>query len=629
MSTPPRGSAFPQVERQASRVWLIAVWFGLVTGLAEVGVQAALKFQWNRYVHLGLDVVWMAPVAYVLLFALPAVLVFLVCYRDSRVAPFSTIIFVFTWLGSYSLLLNFEWLHWFARLLLACGMGAQTARWVGACPGAFLRAVGRSTPWLLALTAGLGVGVRGWLHWSERHALGALPPARAGAPNVLLLILDTVRAASLSLCGYPRPTTTGLVRLAKRGVVFDQAIATAPWTLPSHASMFTGGYPHELSAGFLTVLDARAPTLAEVLNAHGYATGGFVANSYYASRESGLGRGFAHYEDFVVTLGEIFMHASLGRELISSTKLRPLAAYYGVYRHKTAARVNRDFLRWLSLQHGRPFFAFLNYMDAHQPYLPPEPFASRFGPRTSRKAALIRNWKAAREQRLDTQGLSAEERDRELDAYEGAIAYLDHEIGALLDTLEARGALNHTLIIVASDHGEQFGEHGLYDHGNSLYLPVLHVPLLLVFPSRVPAGIRVAEPVTLRDLPATVVDLLGVEAQVRFPGASLARYWTGRAGSTQPLISEFSLMERRLPEDSRLPRGEMRSLVVGRYHYIRKLNRLDELYDVALDPRELRNLRLSAEGRRLVATFRATLDTLLEAARALQTPADHASRAGW
>src|SRR5438128_8609329 len=104
MSTPPRGSAFPQVERQASRVWLIAVWVGLVTGLAEVGVQAALKFHGNRYLHLGLDVVWMAPVAYVLLFALPALIVFLLCHSDSRVAPLSTITFVFAWLGFYSLL---------------------------------------------------------------------------------------------------------------------------------------------------------------------------------------------------------------------------------------------------------------------------------------------------------------------------------------------------------------------------------------------------------------------------------------------------------------------------------------------------------------------------------------------
>ena len=125
-----------------------------------------------------------------------------------------------------------------------------------------------------------------------------MPPANS--PNVLLIVLDTVRADHLSLYGYERPTTPNLERLAKRGIRFDNARATAPWTLPSHASMFTGHWPHELGAKWMTPLRGNLPTLAEYLGAHGYATAGFVANVVYCSQETGLARGFTHYEDYVL-----------------------------------------------------------------------------------------------------------------------------------------------------------------------------------------------------------------------------------------------------------------------------------------------------------------------------------------
>ena len=125
-----------------------------------------------------------------------------------------------------------------------------------------------------------------------------LPPA--GSPNILLVVLDTVRADRLSLYGYERPTTPNLERLAKRGIRFDLARATAPWTLASHASMFTGHWPHELVQEWMTPLQGNQPMLAEYVGAHGYATAGFVANVTYCSQNSGLARGFTHYEDYVL-----------------------------------------------------------------------------------------------------------------------------------------------------------------------------------------------------------------------------------------------------------------------------------------------------------------------------------------
>ena len=131
-----------------------------------------------------------------------------------------------------------------------------------------------------------------------REAGRPLPPANS--PNVLLIVLDTVRADHLSLYGYERPTTPNLEQLGKRGIRFDKARATAPWTLPSHASMFTGRWPHELGEKWMTPLRGNFPTLAEYLGDRGYATAGFVANVGYCSQETGLARGFTHYEDYVL-----------------------------------------------------------------------------------------------------------------------------------------------------------------------------------------------------------------------------------------------------------------------------------------------------------------------------------------
>ena len=133
-----------------------------------------------------------------------------------------------------------------------------------------------------------------------REAVRPFPPA--DSPNVLLIVLDTVRADHLSLYGYRRATSPTLARLAKRGIRFDEARATAPWTLPSHASMFTGRWPHELEVRWLAPLRWNFPTLAEYLGSQGYATAGFVANTLYCSYDTGLDRGFTHYEDYILDL---------------------------------------------------------------------------------------------------------------------------------------------------------------------------------------------------------------------------------------------------------------------------------------------------------------------------------------
>src|SRR5262249_31529412 len=144
------------------------------------------------------------------------------------------------------------------------------------------------------------LGASPWIRdrWKQMRA-GAqrLPPP--GSANVLLIVLDTVAAGHLSLYGYDRPTSTTLEELAQLGIRFDFAMAPSSWTLPSHATMFTGRWHHELSVGWLAPLDETRPTLAEFLGARGYATAGFIANSRYCGSDSGLGRGFTFYEDYI------------------------------------------------------------------------------------------------------------------------------------------------------------------------------------------------------------------------------------------------------------------------------------------------------------------------------------------
>ena len=592
-------------EQLASFLFMTA-WFGLLAGLAEVSLLAVEKFLLHHYVHQGPQVVWMAPLADLLLVATSGLFLVLLARRWPRLAGLPAVAFLFAFLGLLSLLFMIAWLETYAALLLAVGLAVQTARSVAARARGFSSLVRHTTPLLVALVVALAVGVQGWQGLAERRALAKLPlpPAPPDAPNVLLIVLDTVRAQSLSLYGYARPTTPRLERLARAGVRFDRAIAPAPWTLPSHASMFTGRVPNELSANWRKPLDATYPTLAEVLSAHGYETAGFVANTVYCTVESGLSRGFAHYEDYLLSPGEIIRSSSLGRAFDVNGRLQQFTIYHQRLGRKSAPEVNDGFLRWLSArQQRRPFFAFINYFDAHAPYLPPPPYDVMF--------ALKIPWREPRDPRDDA--LLSEKRSplkigvKRRNAYDGSIAYLDYHLGLLFDELQKRGVLANTLVIITSDHGEEFGEHGFIGHGLTLYWPSLHVPLVILFPSRVPAGKTVLEPVTLRDLPATMVDLLQLEGGARLPGTSLSRYWNGaldlESAAGEPLLSELSGLP---PTHIQGPasKGNMRSLVMGRYHYIRNGDGREELYNFEADPWEMHDLAPSEEGRLAIARLR-------------------------
>jgi arylsulfatase A-like enzyme len=493
-----------------------------------------------------------------------------------RSIPLAWSIGCFAALGVFSLLLPYQQLARTASGLIAIGVGVQTARLLGRNPDRTRRGLRFATVLLAGVVVVVGAGTRGWRALARRRALSSLTAAAPGAPNVLFIVLDTVRRANLHLYGYTRPTTPELERRAPEMVVFDHAIAPAPWTLPSHASLFTGRQPGSLGADWLIPLGPGARTLAEALSARGYVTGGFVANLLYTSRQSGLSRGFVEYDDYPMSLRLVIYHASLGRtwlfrSLTQAHSLRDLASalfHFDLRPGPVPANVERPadsvtdaFLAWRKRVDHRPYFAFLNYFDAHGPYRAPADYLARF----SHNPRLI------------------------IDRYDAAIAWLDHEVGRTLDSLQASGELDRTLVVVLADHGDQFGEHNLKGHANSLYLPLLEVPLMIRYPAAAPGGIRVGATVTLADVAATVLDLVG-ENPPELPGNSLTRYWrTPQTAAPSLIMAEVS---KGINLDSLFPNshGPMRAILDDRLHYILDGRSREELYAWRIDSLEERNL---------------------------------------
>lgn len=558
---------------------LYAAWFGMIAAAGEIAVLGYRKYVRHESLLLGPDVLWMTPLATTLLVALPA-LAFAGVSRWRGRPPGTTrsALFAFAFIGGAGVLLGIPRLHPAALLLLAAALAWRLSRAIPVQSEWMTTLVRRTAVGLCAGFVLLGVFVGGGRRLAERRLMASLTEPAAGAPNVLLIIWDTVRAASLGLYGYERATSPNLQRLADQGVVFTRAFATAPWTLPSHASMFTGRFASEMTADFRTPLDDSAPTLAEALVDRGYLTAGFVGNTYYTGRESGLARGFIHYDDYPVSGPEFVLSSALGRALVTSNAWRHRLGRTDIFARRSAADVTGRFLGWLDRRPDRPFFAFINLFDAHEPYRPPARFESLYGPQTARSLTRIDHHQLRNGTRWGRRNMAPEERQAEQDAYDGAITYLDHELAALLAELERRGLRENTIVIVTSDHGEHFGEHGMYTHGNSVYTPVTHVPLVISGSERVPAGLRQEQAVSLRALAATVLDLVQPGAPHGFPGLSLASAWrASESGSSDTVLAEY--------EDE-----DLRSVVDGPLHYVFPARGAAELYDLDTDLMETTNL---------------------------------------
>jgi arylsulfatase A-like enzyme len=613
----------------AGAVILIGTWIGLIAGFGDVGF-LVLSRRWifRDFYRLGADFPWIVPSGVMVVVLVPALLIALFA-RIRGSVRLGVPVLLLSLVGFLDLCSRLRLELW-ATLILSTAMAVQSVRLVRSRPAGFLRLVRRTVGWLMAILVGSMLLTRGGRAWSEYRQQANLPPAAASAQNVLLIVWDTVRAANTSLHGYRRPTTPNLLRLASRGVRFDQAFASSSWTLPSHASMLTGRWPHELRVGWKTPVRDGVPTLAGYLASHGYATAGFVANLDYCSRETGLARGFAHYEDFSYSVLDTFKrYIALGRRIDNSLWTSTIDAWverttghwYDLIPRskehlKSADAINDAFLRWLAKQpkKGRPFFAFLNYNDAHTPYEVPDKSIPGFGrrPRTSRQQQTLEGFL-----NIDKTTLSGDDVQLATDVYDDCIAYLDRRLGLLLDELSRQGVLENTLVVVTSDHGEHLGDHGLFFHGGSLYRQLVHVPLLILGKKGVPVGRTVAEPVSLCDLPATLLDLVSLGPDHPFMGRSVARYWQARSPGVRVLADPL-LMETTKPEliinGGREPaaRGPMKSVVAAGMHYIQMGDGSEELYNINSDVEEKVNLALQRDKSPVVVEFRDLLDLMLQ-----------------
>jgi arylsulfatase A-like enzyme len=484
-----------------------------------------------------------------------------------------------------------------AAILLAIGVASATTRLVHRHYPSLLHYQKMTLRWLILTVAVVATGTAVGRSLREMAAERSLPEEIPEAQNVLIVIVDTLRADHLSMYGYGRDTSPNLSRLAAQGVLFENAVAPSSWTLPSHASMMTGVYPREHRTEKIGAqLGTQWPTIAEALNRVGYRTAAFSGNHGFFSRHHGLARGFLHFDDHYKNTYANFSTPLVGR-------LRYWAYRLGAYAvaqigFQSAADINHLALKWIDGAHNRPFFVVLNYFDVHE-YLAPEPFGHAF---TSEKHPTKKNLVSLTFDRFVK--LNDREMAEQMAAYDGAVKYVDNQIQDLLNALQSRGLLNTTTVIVTSDHGEEFGGHGLLLHGNALYRGAIHVPLIVWHPGSIPAGIRVSRPVSTVSLPRTVLGFAGPAATNLFPGRSLQDLWSGAAPELAwpDPISELA----KLPFNRDWPsyNGPMHSVMTPEWHYILQGSK-EQLYAWKTDPQELHDQ--AEEQPRVCATLREEL----------------------
>jgi arylsulfatase A-like enzyme len=393
---------------------------------------------------------------------------------------------------------------------------------------------------------------------------------RSSGSNVLVILMDTTRPDRMSLYGYDRPTTTNLESLARQSTVYTRAYSTSSWTPPSHASLFTGlspclhgvtneapSYPPKLATRFLT--------LAEVFWEAGYRTAAFVGNPMLHA-----GTGFSQgFEEFHETWR------------LDHEDGHP------------AERLLRDLLDRPS---DRPYFVFINLMEPHSPYDSSGEFFGLYDRHPELSSLVDSDWL----QHLTERAYSPAELEHLGDLYDSEIQYVDSLVGNMVQLLSGQDILDETLIVVTSDHGEHFGEHGLVEHVFNLHETNVRVPLLIRYPPRYPPGVRDPSLVQLQDLFETILSTAGLGGRHDSEGADLL----GGVPETRPVFLEYyaplTFLETWGEGWGDLPQLDpfKRRLRAVRYQSFKLILGSDggtELYDVVRDPLELEDLSGQAE----------------------------------
>jgi arylsulfatase A-like enzyme len=406
-------------------------------------------------------------------------------------------------------------------------------------------------------------------------------------PNILLIIMDAARARNLSCYGYHRPTTPNLERFAERCVVYETAISPAGWSLPSHASIFTGLYPsHHGAHDQHKYLLPEYPTMAELLRSQGYHTLAICHNAY-VSRTTGLDRGFEKFNPVVEKLPRRLR--KIKRKAESG-----VAALLG-RRDNGARLINKRAiaaLRRLQTEE-RPFFMFTHYLEPHAPYRPPRKY-NRYLPRgtSAREANRINQDRVKYLADLVTMY----EQDFKIltDLYDGEITYLDTRINQVLSWLEESGMLDQTMVIITADHGENVGDHQLMGHTYCLYDTLLHVPLIIHYPKGITAPGRVEHQVQTLDLLPTILSILGdtsSETYRSLQGHDLLSSTKHDYTIAEQANPDLTAFYKRFPDVdvSRYDRA-LKMIRTDRHKYIWCSDGKHELYDLKADPDEESNI---------------------------------------
>ncbi len=411
-------------------------------------------------------------------------------------------------------------------------------------------------------------------------ALGGCSSEGLAPPNVVLVSIDTLRADHLGAYGYGRPTSPVIDGLASGGVLFEQAVANSPWTLPSHGSMHTGLFPrtHGLK-GYDTRLADGTSTLATLLRDAGYSTLGLV-NVPWLGRRHGFERGFDQYVMFPpVTTGD--RTRCLNRQIDRA-------------------------IRWLDEQNAGPFFVFLHNYDVHSTYDPSDEYLGRFAsPYDGKFCGETAELERVRAGQAE---MSSSDLRHVIDRYDAGIRELDHDLERFFDYLEDRKLAQDTIVVLTSDHGEEFMEHGGILHGRTMYEEVLAVPLMLRGPG-IPAGRRVSGLVQLTDILPTVAELAGVPAPEGVEGESLVGSWS-RGETIDSRRLAYAEADHRNDEDDIL-----RMVRLGSVKLIHnRMTRQSRLFDLGRDPQETEDLAAQDPEtlRTLDAALRSYMDLELE-----------------
>jgi arylsulfatase A-like enzyme len=372
--------------------------------------------------------------------------------------------------------------------------------------------------------------------------------ARDGNLNVLLITLDTTRADRIGAYGWSKARTPNIDALAAGGVRFADAYCPAPLTLPSHCSILTGTYPfyHKVRNNGSYYLAPEAVTLAERLRDRGFRTSAFVA-SFNVDSRFGIDQGFAVYDDRVDD-----------EQMLKTFRSE-----------RKADKVADAFIGWLEGNAGSRFFSWVHFFDPHMPHDPPFPYKEEFAG----------------------------------NLYDGEVAFMDHELGRVIDALRAKGVLDRTLVVVAGDHGEALGEKEELDHGIFIYDGTMKVPMILYADKRLPGGLVVDSRVRLIDLMPSVLDMLGIPVNPEVQGTSLLPFIEGRKDGDLPCY-----LESYYPPET-FGWSELVGIIDGNWKFIRAPR--SELYDLKRDPKEEKDL--VAREARTASLLNKKLEALIKA----------------